>query len=148
VDEFERAVEELFVNGFHPLRVERTGVLNLLLTDFSKLRVHGRVVGGRGPAVKDATRTELLFEFRILGIIGIFRLLLGVEVVKVAKEFIEPVDRGQELIAVAQVILTKLAADVSHWLKQLGDCRILRLDSQRRSWQANFGHASADWRLA
>jgi hypothetical protein len=29
--------------------------------------------------VKDATRTELLFEFRILGIIGIFRLLLGVE---------------------------------------------------------------------
>src|SRR5262249_26472354 len=41
----------------------------------------------------------------------------------------------------------ELAADVAVRLEQFGDGRILRLDSQRRPWQADLGQAGADRRL-
>src|SRR5205823_3182599 len=48
---------------------------------------------------------------------------------------------------VAQVILAELAAHVAVRLEQFGDRRVLRLDSQRRSRQADLGQAGADRRL-
>ena len=42
------------------------------------------------------------------------RIFHRVEVIEVAEEFIEPVDGGQELILVAQVILAELAGGVAH----------------------------------
>src|SRR5262249_27050729 len=116
--------------------------------DLAKHWINRRVIGSCRPTVKDAARAELLFELRVLGIVGILRLLFGVEVVKIAEEFVEAMDSRQKLVAIAEVILAELAADITLWLEELSDGRILRLDSQCRSWQANFGHASADWRLA
>jgi hypothetical protein len=49
--------------------------------------------------------------FRLL--LGVFRLLLGVEVVEVAEEVVEAVDGRQELVAVAEVGLAELAAEVA-----------------------------------
>src|SRR5262245_48713587 len=97
--------------------------------------------------MENAAGAELLSELRVLGVVGVLRFLLGIQVVQVAEELVEAVDRGQELVAVAQVVLAELAADVAVRLEQLGDRRILRLDPQRRTGQADFGHTSADWRL-
>src|SRR5262249_25302687 len=72
VDELQGAIEEFLVHGFHRLGVERTGILHLLLANFSKLRTHRAVIRGRSPRMQNATGTELLLEVRILGIIGIF----------------------------------------------------------------------------
>src|SRR5436190_16340982 len=63
VDEIETRRQKLFVDGLHALRIQRTGVLDLLRS----IRV--------GPAVKDTARTELLLELGILGIIWILWLL-------------------------------------------------------------------------
>ena len=66
-------------------------------------------------------------EFGVLRIVRVFRFLLGIEVVEVAKELIEPVDGGQEFVAVTEVVLADLRRSVAVRLKQLGDGRILVL---------------------
>jgi hypothetical protein len=55
------------------------------------------------------------------------RVLLGVQVVEVAEELVEPVHRREELVPVAEVVLTELPGRVAEGLQQLGDRRILRL---------------------
>ena len=50
VHELERVVEDLVVHGLHPLRIERAGVLDLLLADLAPARLHGRVVRVGRPA--------------------------------------------------------------------------------------------------
>jgi hypothetical protein len=57
--------------------------------------------------VDDATRTEALTEGGIPGVVGMFRLVLGVEVIQVAVELVEAVVRGQVLVAVAEVVLAE-----------------------------------------
>ena len=86
------AGEELLVDRLHALAGQRAGVLDL-------------AVGGR---LEHAARAELLAELGVLRIVGILGLLLGVEVVEVAEELVEAVRRGQELVAVAQVVLAEL----------------------------------------
>ena len=49
VDELEREVENFVVDGFHPLRIERAGVFDLLFADLAPARLHGRVVLVGGP---------------------------------------------------------------------------------------------------
>ena len=44
--------------------------------------------------------------------------------IKVAEEFVEAVDRGQRLIAVADVVLAELSGGVSEALEQTADGRI------------------------
>ena len=84
----------------------------------------------------------------ILGIVGVFRLLLGVEVVEVAEELVEAVRGRQELVAVAEVVLAELAGDVAERLEQLGDGRILRLQAESEPRQPDLGQPGADRRLA
>jgi hypothetical protein len=55
------------------------------------------------------------------------RLLLGVEVVEVAEELVEPVDRRQVLVEVAEVVLAELPGRVAQRLEQLRDRDVLRL---------------------
>src|SRR5262249_22630482 len=147
VHELQSTVEEFFIHRLHSLHGQRSGVLDFLFADFSEYGINRRVIGNRRPTVKDATRTELLFELRVFGIIGILRLLFRVEVIKIAEELVEPVDGGQEFVSVAQVILAELTADVALRLQQFGNSRILRLNSQSRPREANLGHASPDRRL-
>ena len=85
-----------------------------------------------------APRTEILLEARILGVLRVFRLLLGVEVVEVAKKLVEAVRGRQELVAVAEVILAELAGGVAEGFEQVGDGRIFRLQAEVGARQADF----------
>ena len=62
------------------LRGQRAGVLDLAV---------------RRVDLEHAARAELLAELRVLRIVGILRLLLGVEVVEVAEELVEAVVVGR-----------------------------------------------------
>ena len=87
----------------------------------------GRVVLVGRPAVQHAARAEPLLELRevLRRVVGVLRLLLGVEVIEVAEELVEAVHGRQELVAVAEVVLAELAGGVAERLEQLGDGRVL-----------------------
>src|SRR5262245_26062148 len=78
--------------------------------------------------------------FRIVGMLG---LLLGIEVIQIAEELIEPMHGRQKFVAVAEMVLTELAGGVTEWFQRLGDGDVLRLQPERRAGQANFGHSGA-----
>jgi hypothetical protein len=103
-DEVDGRVAELLVAGLHALLGQRAGVLDAL-----------GAVGVR-PGADDAAGTEPLAEVReLLGrrVVGVLGLLLGVEVVEVAEELVEAVGGGEELVAVAEVVLAELAGRVA-----------------------------------
>ena len=54
-----------------------------------------------------------------------FRLVLGIEVIKIAEEFVEAVHGRQEFVAVAEMVLAELPGRVALRLQQFGDGRIL-----------------------
>ena len=86
---------------------------------------------------------EFLPEFRVLGIVGQFGFLLGVEVIQVAEELVEAVHGGQMLVAVAEVVLAELAGGVALRLQCGGDGRVLRLQAEFGAGHADLGQASA-----
>ena len=118
------ALQKLFIHGGHARLVERARVLDLLLAHPAETRILGRVVLVGREGVQHAARAEFGFERGILRVVGVLRLLLGVEVVEIAEEFVEPVDRRQELVAVAQVVLAELAGHVVVRLEQVGQGRV------------------------
>ena len=122
--------------------------LHDLLADLAEARIHRRVVRGRGLAVQHAARAELGAERRVLRVVRQFRLFLGVEVVEVAVELVEAVHGGQELVAVAQVVLAELAGGIALRLQQLGDRRVFLLQPYRGARQADLGQAGAQAGLA
>src|SRR3954467_6927627 len=67
--------------------------------------IDGRVVAIARLALEHAARPELRAKARVFRVIGILRLLLGVEVIKVAEELVEAVHCRQVLVAVAEVVL-------------------------------------------
>ena len=151
VDEVERPGEELLVDRLHPLPGQRAGVLDLLLADRPEVRGLLRVVLVRRPGVEDAARAEPLAEVGVLlglRVVRVLRLLLGVQVVEVAEELVEAVDGRQVLVAVAEVVLAELAADVPVRLEQVGDRRVEVGEPLLRARQAHLGQARADGRLA
>ena len=77
-----------------------------------------------------------------------FRFFLGVQVVQVAVELVEPVNGRQELVAVAEVVLAELAGGVAERLEQLGDGRVFLLQTERGAGQADLGQARAQPVLA
>ena len=64
---------------------------------------------------------ELRLELRILGVVGQFRFFFGVQVIEIAEEFVEAVDRRQVFIPVANMVLPELPCRISERLQQLGD---------------------------
>src|SRR6185369_16894779 len=115
---------------------QRSGVLDLLRA----VRV--------GPAMQNSTRSKLLLEVGILGIIGILRFLLGVQVIEVAEKFVEPVHCRKELVPVAQMVLAELPGHIAERLQDLGDCGVFRSQSEIRARKADFSKAGADRGLA
>jgi hypothetical protein len=101
LDEVQRASQKLFVDGLHTLGVQRTSVFDLLRAVWLS------------PAMEDATRPELFLKFRVLRVVGILRLLLGVQVVEVAVELVEAMKGGQKFVPVAKMILAELASGVA-----------------------------------
>jgi hypothetical protein len=113
LDEIRGGGDELVIAGFHAFLGQRAGVLDLLLAHASPALFLGLVILVGGPAVQHAARPEHLAELRVLGVVGHLRLFLGIEVVQVAEELVEAVDRGQELVEIAQVVLAELARGVA-----------------------------------
>ena len=55
--------------------------------------------------------------------VGEAHLLHGIEVIKVAPIFLEPVRRGEQLGGIAKMVLAKLAGGVAEVVEELGECR-------------------------
>ena len=146
VHELEGQIADLVVHRLHPLRIERAGVLDLLLADLAPARHHRRVVRVRRPAVDHVARADLVQQLLRVG--GMRRVLHRVEVIEVAEELVEAVDGGQELVEVAEVVLAELARGIAHGLERRGDGHRLRGDADGRAGLADRGHAGADRQLA
>ena len=138
----------LVVDRLHALLGERAGVLDGLLADLAEARIDRRVVAVGRLAPEHAARPELGEVGRILRIVRQLRLFLGVEVVEVAEELVEAVDRRQRLVAVADVVLAELAGGVAEVLEQAADRRIELAHAHRRAGEADLGQPGADAVLA
>ena len=144
LDEFDGAFGDVVVDGFHALFGQRAGVFDDLFADAAKAWLNGGIIHIGGFAVHDATRAKAFAECRIFGIVRILRLFLGVEMVEVAVELIKAVNGGQELVAVAQVVLAELTGDVALRLEQFGNGRIFGLQAEIGAGQADLGQTGAD----
>jgi hypothetical protein len=109
LDEVDGRIGELVVCRLHALARHGPGVLDLL------------PAVAVGPGVEHAAGAELLPELSVLGIVVALGLLLGVEVVEVAEELVEAVDRRQMLVLVAEVVLAELPAGVAVGLEECGE---------------------------
>ena len=136
LDEVERALGHLHVDRLHPLLGQRAGVLD---------RLRAVRIGDR---LDHAARAEPLLEGRVLRIVGILRLLLGVQVVEVAEELVEAVIGRHVLVEVAEVVLAVLAGHVAVALEQPGDRRVLLLEAEIGARQPDLGETGAHRRLA
>ena len=103
--------------------------------------MQSRIVPVSRLAPQHAPRTESLAKPRVLGIVDVFRLLLRVEVIQISEELIKTMHRGQELVAVAQVVLAELARHVAVLLEQDGDGRVFLLHPFRRAGKSDLGQA-------
>ena len=143
VDEVDRGFEEFLVDRLHALLGERSGVLAFLLAPGAEARIVARRVGRGRNAFHDAARTELRLEGGILRIVGVLRLVLGVQVIEVAEELVEAVHRRQEFVAVAEMVLAELPGRIALRLEQIGDGRVLLRQPFFRSRQTDLQEAGA-----
>src|SRR4051794_21074714 len=67
-----------------------------------------------------------------------FRLILGIKMIEVAKELVETVHGWQEFIAIPEMILAELSGCVSLRLQKFGDRRLLAGQSFFRPGQTDF----------
>src|SRR5262245_19353303 len=151
LDEIGGTGGNVVVDRFHPLFCERAGVVDGLPADPAEALVHRRVIGVGGLAVHYAARTEPFAKVRKVlrvRVIWQFRLFLGVQVVEVAEELVETVDRRQIFVAVAEVVLAHLAGRISQWLQELGDGRVFLVETNRSGRQTDFGQPGAQSVLA
>ena len=100
---FDCEVEDFVVDCFHSLRIEFTGVLNLLLTDFAPARHYRLVIRFGGPAVDHIARADLILQR--LRVVPVRRVFHRVQVVEVSEKFVEAVHGWQKLIQIAEMIL-------------------------------------------
>src|SRR5271165_233149 len=144
----QRRRQKLIVGSLHPFLGKRAGVLAGLLAPGAEARISGRgIVGGGGFALEDATRSKLRPEAGVLRIVDVFGLFLGIQVIEIAEKLIKPVDRRQEFVAIAKMVLAILEGHVAQRLEQFGERRILFLKADGRSRQPNFGQTGANWTL-
>ena len=99
----------------------------------------GRIVRVGGLTAEHAARAEHFLEFRILRIRPPLRLLLGIEVIKIAEVLVEAVDRREILVQVTQVILTELTCRVALSFEELGHGYVAVLEPNRGAGHADLG---------
>ena len=85
---------------------------------------------------------------QVLRIVGMRRVFHRVEVIQVAEEFVEAVNGGQELIAIAQVVLAELAGGVALGFERGGNRAGLGRYADLGARLADGGHAGADGQFA
>ena len=93
----ERVAEHLAVEGLHPLAGEHPGVLDLLLADAAEDGILAGIVLVGDPRMEHAARSVLLQVFGVLltGVVELFGLLFGVQVIEVPEPLVEPVHVGR-----------------------------------------------------
>src|SRR5450432_2134002 len=84
----------------------------------------------------------------ILGIGRVRWVFHCVQVIEVAKEFIESVDGGQKLIQITEVVLAELSGGITHRLERRSNGHRLRGYSNGRACLTDCGHAGAQGDLA
>ena len=131
LDVVDRRVRGLVVDRLHAFSGERAGVLDRLPADPAPARILGRVVDVGRLGAQHAARAELLPKARVPRVVEVLGLLLGVQVVEVAEELVEPVHGRQVLVLVAQVVLAELPGGVAERLEELRDRRIAVLQPDR-----------------
>ncbi len=136
LDEVRSGGDGLIVDRLHALFRQRTCVFD------------GLAPFAVGFALDHAAWAELLPEFRVLGIIAVFRLLLGVEVIEVAHEFVEAVVGRQVLVAVALMVFSELAGGVAHPLHHGGNGYVDLLPAFLGAGQPDLGHACPNRHVA
>ncbi len=139
---------DLLVDGFHALLGQRSGVRDLLSAHAPPARLVGRVVFVGRDAVEHTAWSELLLEFRILGIVGQFRFFLGVQVIEIAEELVEAMHRRQVFIPIAKMVLPELTRGVPERLQQLSDRGVFLLQSDGGAGHADLRQPRADRVLA
>ena len=106
------------VDRLHALAGQRAGILGLAVS----------------VAVQHAARRVGLGVCRVLlRPVRAFGLLLGVQMVEVAEEFVEAVVGRQELVPVTQMVLAELAGSVAQGFQRFGDSDVARLEAYRRA---------------
>jgi hypothetical protein len=104
---------KLLVGHLHPLLGQRPGVVAALPAPLPEPRIFARGLGQGRSASEDAARAKAQLELEILRIVGVLRLVLGVQVVEVAEEDVEAVHGRQEFVAVAQMVLAELPGHIA-----------------------------------
>ncbi len=141
---FTRVAENFVVHRLHPLRTKLAVVFDPLLADLAPARLHRRIVDVGGPAVHHVARTDRRLELlRIVHVAGIFH---RIEMVEIAVELIEAVDRRQKLVEIAEMVLAELAGGIAHGLERGRDGRRLRpafrsVSLPDRPWSDRCGSA-------
>ena len=139
---FGRVGPEMHASGVKPHKERLVlfgGALNKLLGAVEKFEIHRLHAlfikrprirhAAVGEAMHHTARTKTLPKGGVLRVVRILRLLFGVEVIEVAKEFVEPVLGGQKFIAVTEVVFSKLSCRVALLLEQGRKRHILRPDA-------------------
>ena len=128
LDEVDGCGQRFLIDRLHPIPGQGTGILDLAV----------------GCRADHAARSEAFAELRIGGIVRILGLLLGVQVVEIAEELVEPMVCRQMFVLVAQMVLAELSGHVTLRLQQTGDCRILLLHAQIGTGKADFREAGPE----
>ena len=136
--------DEFQINGFHTLSRERSGVDDPLLAHHAEAGVNRLIFRFGRIGVHHPSRPVTLLELRVARVIFVFRFFLGVQVVQVAEELVEPVNRGQVFVPVTQVVLAELACRVALRLQDFGDGGVVRLHAHRPPDHADRRQARPD----
>ena len=95
-----------------------------------------------GPTVDHVARADFVQQFLRVG--GVRRVFHRVEVIEVAEELVEAMDRRQELIEIAKVVLAELARGIAHALSAVAMVtprRAARWRPPDRPWSCRCGSA-------
>src|SRR5690349_16210780 len=91
-------------------------------------------------------RTNLVQQ--LLRIVRMRRIFHPIEVIKIAEEFIEAVDRGQEVILVAKMVLAELSGNIALRLQRGSNGTRLSWNLGRRTRLADRRHTGSDRQFA
>ncbi len=146
VHEIDGKIADLVIHGLHALRIQGARVLDLLFADLAPARHHRGIVHVGRPAMHHVARADHVQK--ILRVVGVRRIFHRVQVIQIAEEFVEPMDRGQELIEVAEMVLAELAGGVALHLERGRNGARLGRNADLGARLADRGHAGADGQLA
>ena len=144
VHELDTFINKVSIHGFHPLSRQRTGVDNPLLAYHSESGIDGLIHRIGGPGVQHTPGTMTFLELRVGRVVFVLRFLFGVQVVQIAVELIESVERWQMFVPVTQVVLAELAGGIALRLQHFGERGILGLHAHRPPDHAYRGQACPD----